>query len=209
MTDGCVKPAQAETICIRTTKVYDWCYNNGTRNFVISDLVFPDDTTIIAGVEAEILTFACAEINRTQAGGGIAVVTLRKQVTFALTFVDAAGDPIPVTINGDTVNSQTRTRFYDEFVQLCAPAGTTLNCEITNSGISASLTTVNGTDAVSVDVFVCQSVQVEADVRVCVDINDFCVPDTCAPMPKPFACPPTQFFPPQCDPADPRYTPPC
>ncbi|MFZ5823266.1 MAG: hypothetical protein ACOY94_02790 [Bacillota bacterium] len=203
------KVAQAETICIRTTKVYDWCFKNGTTNFVITDLVFPVDTSVVAGVECEITNIACAEINRNQSGGGIAVVTLRKQATFELTFVDAAGNPVPVVIGGVDVLTQSRTRFFDEFVQVCAPEDTTVNCEVTDSGCRATLTTVNGTDAVSVDVFVCQSIQVEAEVKVCVDINDFCVPDVCAQVEKPFACPPTQLFPPQCDPSDPRFTPPC
>jgi hypothetical protein len=200
---------QAETICIRTTKVYDWCFKNGTTTFVITDLTFPVDTSTVAGVECSISDIACAEIDRNQSGGGIAVVTLRKQATFDLTFVDANGVPVPVIIGGVEFTTQSRTRFFDEFVQVCAPVGTDVNCEITDVGCRSTLTTVNGTPAVSVEIFVCQSIQVEADVKVCIDINDFCVPDICEQVPKPFACPPTEFFPPQCSPADPRYTSPC
>ncbi|MFZ5823264.1 MAG: hypothetical protein ACOY94_02780 [Bacillota bacterium] len=209
MSDHRLRISQAETLCIRTTKVYDWCYKNGTTSFVITDLVFPTDTSSVAGVECEITNIACAEINRDQSGGGVAVVTLRKQATFDLTFVDASGDPVSVIIGGETVLTQSRTRFFDEFVQLCAPDGTVVACEVTDSGCRAELTTVNGTQAIAVAIFICQSIQVEADVNVCIDVNDFCAPDVCSQVEKPFACPPTQLFPPQCDPDDPRYTPPC
>lgn len=203
--------SQAETLCIRTTKVYDWCYSNGTNTFVITDLVFPEDTSVVAGMECSITDFSCAEISRSQAGGGIAMVTLRKQASFELTFVDAAGLPVPVTIGGVEVDTQTRTRFYDEFIQICAPTGTDVTCDITDSGCSSTLTIVSGTPAVSVDIYVCQSVRSEADVSVCVDIVDFCAPDLCSPVARqqdPPSCPPT-LFPPQCSTADPRYTPPC
>ncbi|HEY3363561.1 MAG TPA: hypothetical protein VGK74_00640 [Symbiobacteriaceae bacterium] len=179
---------------------------NGTTSFTITDLILPTNTATVAGVECAITNATCAEIERNQAGGGIAVVTIRKQVTFDLTFVDANGNPIPVTSGGTLVTTQTRTRFFDEFVQVCAPTGTTVNCEITNAGCRAILA---GGTAVVVDIFLCQSIQVEAEVKVCVDIIDFCVPDICQQNPKPFACPPSEFFPPQCDPADPRFTPPC
>lgn len=201
--------AQAESVCIRTTKVYDWCYKNGTTSFVITDLDFPDDTATVAGIDCEIVNVTCTEIERNQAGGGIAIVTLRKQATFEITFIDALGNPVPVDDTTTPIETQVRTRFWDEFVQVCAPEGTTINCEVTESGCRSQMTAVNGTEAVQVDLFVCQSIQVEAEVKICVDIVDFCVPDICEQVAKPFACPPTEFFPPQCDPLDPRYTPPC
>lgn len=204
-----VNISQAETMCIRTTKVYDWCYKNGTTTFTITDLTFPADTSAVAGVECDIVSMTCEEIGRSQSGGGIAVVTLRKQAAFEVTFVDAAGNPIPVLIGTTPIDTQTRARFWDEFVQVCAPEGTTVTCEITNEGCRGTLTAVNSTNSVAVEIFVCQSIQVEAEVKVCVDIVDFCLPDVCEQTPKPFACPPTEFFPPQCSLDDPRYTPPC
>lgn len=205
MSDRTGRVSQAESICIRTNKVYDWCFKNGTTSFVISDLVFPTDTAPVAGVDCELTAICCTETGRDQSGGGIAVVTLRKQATFRLTFVDAEGAPVPVVIGGTLVESQIRTRFFEEFIQICAPEGTDIVCEITDAGCRATL----GEGIATVDIFICQSVQVEAEVKVCIDINDFCVPDLCEQVPKPFDCPPSQFFPPQCAPANPRFSSPC
>lgn len=200
--------AQAETICIRTTKIYDWCYKNGGLNFVLTDIALPADTSLVAGIETAITGLTSAEVDRRQAGGGIAIVTIRRQFTFDVTFVDATGTPVSVLIGGVAAASQSRTRFHDEFVQICAPEGTTVTSTITDAGARATLTAVNGAPAVSVDIFLCQSIQSEADVTVSLDINDFCVPDLCAPLERPYNCPPTQFYPPGCSPTDSRYTPP-
>lgn len=201
--------SQAETLCIRTTRVYDWCYSNGTTAFLLTDLILPPDTSVVAGIESAITDISAAEIARNQIGGGIAIVTVRRQVTVELTFVDAAGLPVPVLVGGAGVNTQTRTRFVDEFIQICAPTGTEVAIDITDSSIRATLTVVDGAPAVSVEAFVCQSVRSEAPVSVCVDIVDFCAPDVCNQTTQPFACPPTELFPPPCSATDARYTPPC
>lgn len=200
--------AQAESLCIRTTRVYDWSYGTSGESFLITDLVFPADTSTVAGLECAIADISAAEIARNQAGGGVAVVTVRKQVTFDLTFVDAAGLPVPVIIGGVAVDTQTRTRFYDDFIQMCAPVGTTVTVDILDSGCRSTLTAVNGTPAVSFELFLCQSVRSEAPVNVCVDIVDFCAPDPSL-RGDPMTCTPSNLFPPSCDPTDPRYSPLC
>lgn len=193
-----LQPAQLEPICIRTTQVYDWCYLNGTTTVLLPDIVFPADTSTVAGIEAAIISVECAEIDRDQDPSGLAAVTIRRLVTFELTFVDANGNPVPVIVNGVEVTSQTRTRFFDEFIRVCAPEGTTLTCEITDAAARAFMTAINSTPAVQVELFVCQNIQVTADVTVSININDYCVPDACQTGPKPFQCPPSTTPPPGC-----------
>src|SRR5690606_5696969 len=132
-----LQPAQLEPICIRTTQVYDWCYLNGTTSVLLPDIVFPADTSVVAGIEAAIISVECAEIDRDQDPSGLANVTIRRLVTFELTFVDVNGNPVPVIVNGVEVTTQTRSRFFDEFIRVCAPDGTTLTCEITDAAARA------------------------------------------------------------------------
>lgn len=193
-----LQPAQLEPICIRTTQVYDWCFLNGTRSVLLPDIVFPADTSTVAGIEAAIISVECAEIDRDQDPSGLANVTIRKLVTFELTFVDANGNPVPVVVDGVEVTSQTRSRFFDEFIRVCAPIGTTLTCEVTDAAARAFMTVINGTPAVQVDLFLCQNILVTAEVTVNITINDFCVPDVCETVQKPFQCPPSTTPPPLC-----------
>ena len=195
-----LQPAQLEPICIRTTQVYDWCYLNGTTSVLLPDIVFPADTSVVAGIEAAIISVECAEIDRDQDPSGLANVTIRRLVTFELTFVDVNGNPVPVIVNGVEVTTQTRSRFFDEFIRVCAPEGTTLTCEITDAAARAFMTAINSTPAVQVELFVCQNIQVTADVTVSININDYCLPDACQPGQKPFQCPPPTTPPPACGP---------
>jgi hypothetical protein len=179
---------QPETICIRTTRMYDWCTKNGSTYLIFGDLSFPTDMARVAGVECDVLVLECAEVERRQLGNGVAAVTLRKQATLAFTFVDAEGMVLPAGADGQQGTRQTRTRFWDEFVRICAPETATVTSEVIECSCRTSLVP-GDRPAVAVELFDCQTIESSVDVRVLVDTTDPGGPTVAETVTEPFTAP--------------------
>lgn len=178
--------AQSRSLFIKATQVHDWCCKSSTTTLTLADLAFPADMAAVAGVECEIRNFTCAVLARSQPVGGVTTVTLRKQATFDLTFVNANGDPVPVAAGDTSIQSQTRTRFWDEFIKIAAPAGAEISCELTDAGCRTALTLVGGTPAVTVEFFDAQSITAEESVRMQVESSAMMEPVKAKKAKKPY-----------------------
>ncbi|HWI64581.1 MAG TPA: hypothetical protein VNT75_22345 [Symbiobacteriaceae bacterium] len=161
--------AQSRGLYIKTTQVHDWCCKNSATTLTLADLAFPANMADVAGVECEMRDFACAVLARSPAVGGVTTVTLRKQVRLDLTFVNADGEPVPARIGDTDVTTQTRTRFWDEFIKIAAPVTAEISCELTDAGCRTTLTLSGGVPAVTVELFDVQSITAEESVRMQVD----------------------------------------
>lgn len=195
MTKDVTVQQETETVCIKTEKVYDFCFKNGTHIFTISGLTVPVDT---AGVDCILIDVdptdnslvKCEELTnkRIREAGGFAVVFLRKTATFDLVFLAA---------DGTELGRVRRSRFIDEVVEICAPEGTDVQCEI-----RGELGRVLGftTSTVDIAIDLCQLIQSKAEVKLCIETLGFCVPQICTQVEgKPFDCPPEPLFPEQCE----------
>ncbi len=94
---------------------------------------------------------------------------------------------------GESLTSVAQPFAVTEKFYLCAPAGTFLQCEITDFDCDATII-CSDTDFTQIDVSInmCQNVQTEAIVKLEVTA------DFCQPRPEiPFSCPPL-YVPPQC-----------
>ena len=176
---------QPRSLFIKTIQVHDWCCKNSATTLTLADLAFPADMAAVAGVECEILDFTCAVLARSQPVGGVTSITLRKQATLNLTFVNAAGQPVPVTIGDSPVPSQSRTRFWDEFIKIAAPAAAEISCELTDAGCRTALTVSGGIQVVTVELFDVQSITAEESVRMQVESPAFMQPAKAKKAKKP------------------------
>lgn len=177
---------QPETVCIRTTRVHDWCTKQGSVTLYFTDLVFPADTARMAGVDCDVTALDCAEIERRQTGNGVANVTLRKQATLIFTFVDADGVPMPVGEGETTVTRQTRTRFWDEFVKVCAPEQAQISVEMTECACRTSLPPGVQRPTVAVELFDCATIESAVEAKLMVDILEADAPGVAEVAAKPF-----------------------
>ncbi|HLN63681.1 MAG TPA: hypothetical protein VK464_19340 [Symbiobacteriaceae bacterium] len=178
---------QPETVCIRTTRVHDWCTKQGSVTLYFTDLIFPADTARMAGVDCDVITLDCAEVERRQSGNGVASVTLRKQATLVFTFVDADGVPMPVGSGQETTTRQTRTRFWDEFVRICAPEQATIAVDMTECACRTSLPMGVRRPTVAVELFDCATIESAVETKLMVDILEAGVPGVAEVAAKPFA----------------------
>ncbi|MGE5675549.1 MAG: hypothetical protein ACM3XM_17005 [Mycobacterium leprae] len=215
------QPHPAETMCIQTTKVYDWCFKNGTFTFTFgpAQIRVPNKAfnvlctigfTERVGAPPVETTFTptCTVVNVTPTANGLAVAELEKLIPIHLQFLDNLNEPIP--------GAEGTFNFLlpiIENVVICAPTGTNVTCTITAVDCTATLVPFSVASpeqsvAVSVTVAICQEILSTFPVNVCIPVVDFCVPDRCEQNPKPFPCPPPFPIPPQCT-GVPGFTPPC
>lgn len=171
MADHRLTVGSSRSLCIRTTQVHDWCYKDSLTTLTLADLALPERMADVAGVECAILDLTCGVLARSKPADGVAVVTLRKQATLDLTFVDGNGLPIPVTVDGERIETQRRTRFWDEFIKIAAPETAAILCELTDAGCRTALTNSGGGTAVTVELFDIQSIAAEETVRMDVDTS--------------------------------------
>jgi len=177
-------------VCIKTTQVHDWCYKNSATTLTLADLSFPSAMATIAGIECGIVSFTCGVLARSRPSDGVTVLTLRKQVTLNLTFVDGKGAPVPVTAQGHTMEAQLRTRFWDEFIRIAAPESAQIHCELTDAGCRAALTTTaGGAPAVTVELFDVQSIAAEESVRLQIDGPEYMRASVSRKAAKPYPAP--------------------
>ena len=209
-----ISGSQAETLCIRTNKVFDWV----TRQADVPVMVFttnpftettghgvcsvptPEVNCYLSDVHGNPVTLAdidCREIpqpggtreNVVVTVGGVAV-TLQKVKVAKQGFVTVQViDPRTRVILGQTIQPwHVAEKFF-----LCAPPGTTLNCHVTDFECDALLV-CNGTEfsELKISISMCQDIQMEAEIKLEITAT------LCAPRAEiPFTCPP-RTFPTQC-----------
>jgi hypothetical protein len=216
-----IRGCQAETLCIRTNKVFDWVTRQadvpvivrgavaGTTNPFGTDLVCsvpsPEVNCFLSDAAGNPVTLDAIDCREIPQPGGVrenvtvnvngVAVTLQKVKVAKQGFVTVQViDPLTRTILGTT----TIPWFVAEKFFLCAPPGTTLNCHITDFECDALLvcsTPPSGPSTfqeLKISINMCQDIQMEAEVKLEITAA-FCAPRAEIP----FTCPP-RTFPTQC-----------
>lgn len=216
-----VRGCQAETICIRTNKVFDWVTRqadvplivrgavNGTGNPFGTDLVCsvptPEVECFLSDAEGNPITLSAIDCQEIPQPGGT-----RENVVVNVNGVDVTLQKVKVVKEGfvtvQVINPQTRAILgctvlpwaVSEKFFLCAPPGTTLNCLITEFECDALLicsTPPSGAPTfqeLKVSISMCQDIQIEAEIKLEIAAT------LCTPRAEiPFTCPP-RTFPTQC-----------
>jgi len=185
--EGC--PAPTEIACIQTTKVYDFCFQQESRE----DVCFPIPTDLTnppvpgATITCTVDNVTCTVLSVTPSGvDGFANVTLL--ITVSITFSWTNPD--------NTTGSFTDTFSFTKTVTLCAPDGTNVTCEIAASRCGPSYLLNN---QICTQIDLCILIESLALVKLLVPAYGFCTPSECVVLPKPpLACPPSPLYPPQC-----------
>lgn len=175
--------------CIQVVKVYDFCFQTETRDMLHFRIPpecgpVPSDATVSATVSS----VTCSTVSVTAIGStGFADVTLLVTVELTITITNSSGVTLCTFLG--------KFSFFKTIV-LCAPSGTTINCESPSSAVSPGLM-VNGDVLFMVNI--CLLIQSVATVNLLVPTFGFCTPAPCVVSPvSPFSCPPSPLFPPQC-----------
>jgi len=185
--------------CIEVPKVFDWVLLTTQivdEACIDPALCLPLPATFSA--QATLLTVSCGEKvgsireNVVVTVGGTPVtlqrVVIKKTGTFEVTIIDTTVVPNVVHC------SFTKTFVRFEKVLLCAPPGTTIDCEIVPNTSTIEVLDIVDNSCVNVDIVICQSIQVKANVKLVVEA-ELCQPRAVIPVPE-NACVVT--FPKQC-----------
>jgi hypothetical protein len=208
---------EMETVCIRVNKIYDWVTRqvdvplivqgtiNGTGNPFGTDAVCSVPNPVIncylsdaAGNPISLNDIDCREI--PQPGG------VREEVSIMVDCHHIKLQKVKVAKQGfvtvQVLNPQTREIlgsatlpwFVAEKFFLCAPPGTTLNCQITEfecDALLVCLTPPSGPPTfqeLKISINMCQDIQMEALAKVEIEACP------CVPRPElPVGCPPASF----------------
>lgn len=206
-----VKPIQGQQVtpnpigpeCIRVTKIYDWVVltNRDRTNVSIPE----ECATQIEACRAEgnTVTATCSEVLNSRScdligavpadiGGvpGAQIVTLAFNVNIRIQFF-CNGVALP------GCNFVSPVTFIEDVV-LCFPEGTEINCQIFDVRCNVLLNRLAG-NTVVLDVVICPTVRVEAEVALEVEAR-FCGPREVIPVPPSGPDMECEFpaFPPQC-----------
>lgn len=184
--------------CIEVPKIFDWVLKVtpivDESTVVPSCLPLPADFTI----QARVLNVDCEEkVGSTRENvvvtvGGTPVtlqrVVMRKFGTYEVTIIDT-------TVVPNVVHCRYTKNFVRfEKLLLCAPPGTTIDCDIVRDATRIEVLDIVDNTFVNVDIEICQSIQVKATVKLMVEA-ELCQPRQEIPIPD---SPCTVTFPPQC-----------
>lgn len=195
---GC--PPPTEIVCIRTEKVYDFCFEQelGLQHCVpvpTSCGTIPSGSTATCSIDS----VTCTASPPVPIPGQDGFSTVRKTIVIQYDIVirNPAG-AVVCTINN---NQFTFTRA----VVVCGPVGTTADCEaFATCGNCVIVPPTGPSDRPDVccEFNLCVIVETTAPVKLLVPAYGFCVPAPCRTGGfPPFPCPPP-LFPPQCTPVD-------
>ncbi|MDI6871268.1 MAG: hypothetical protein QME79_07920 [Bacillota bacterium] len=185
--EGC--PPPTEIVCIRTEKVYDFCFQQ-------------DTTTQCATLPAATCgpPFTCTVTNVTCTAGtpvptgvdGFSTVSVAVTVTYTVTGVD--------TVTGLPCTTGPQTFVFTKTVVLCAPTGTFVDCSETTVSCGACTLVVpqTGLPQICCAFNICLIIESLAQVKLLVPAYGFCTPAPCRTGGFP-PCPPSPLFPPQCE----------
>lgn len=172
--------------CIEVPKVFDW---------VVKVTQIVDESTIdpvqcfplpaLFRAEARVTDVGCEEkpgstredVTVTVGGNQITLqrVVIRKFGTYEITIIDTSSNLIHCRYTKNFV------RF--EKVLLCAPTGTTIDCSIVSTATTIEVLDVVENTFVNVDIVICQSIQVKANVKLMVEA-ELCQPRAEIPIPE-------------------------
>ncbi|SDY17249.1 hypothetical protein SAMN05421736_101565 [Evansella caseinilytica] len=213
-----------ESLCIRVDKVYDWVtrqvnkeYNfNGVNG--LADLAFtcngtPDDNpcellgpnedfivTVIPtdenGNEIPLNEIECSQVGLREdvfvpeLDTELQLVRIKKQGFFVVELrIDPNFPPV-------CVSAPISYCIFERFL-LCAPEGTVINCHVFDFDGSGAVCCANGEFIdLTLELLICQSIQVEAEVKIEVE-GRLCKPREDIILPIERVCPEITF-PPQC-----------
>lgn len=225
------QPAPTELVCIRTEKVYDFCFEQDTglqHCFVPLPVGGIRELERAAGgadlksaARQNLLAFDCA-VNSVNCFAGPPAPIPGQDGLASVTKTVVINYTVRVRGGGSVVASFTRVFTFTRSVVLCAPAGTTVDCEAFAVCHDCRLVFVpldqaklqaefdeqevrdfrGGVPFICCLFDVCVVVQSVAPVKLLVPALGFCVPAPCRTGGfPPFPCPPP-LFPPQCTPVD-------
>ncbi len=192
---GC--PPPTEIVCIETSKVYDFCFQNERRENVCFNLPENCSPTADATVVCSITNVNCVEAGRVPlTTPGFFNVTLLITVSATICITNPPAIYPTCTCDFPVSFSFTKT------VTLCAPDGTVVNCTVPAYGCGPCILTPSR--QVCCTFSLCLLVETNATVKLLVPAYGFCVPAECVQVSPEFPeCPPTDLFPPQCTPPSP------
>jgi len=190
--DPCPEPT--EIVCIETVKLYDYCFQSERREGICFDIPtacyppVPADATVTCTVTH----LSCDELARVASlEEGFFDVTLRICLDVQITITDPGAVTPRCTF--------TDTYCFVKTVTLCAPEGTDIQCDIPAYRCGPCYVMPNNDICCEFDL--CILVQARATVKLLVPAYGFCTPAECVTIGKPpLVCPPTDLYPPQCDP---------
>jgi len=181
--EGC--PPFDRIECIVVEKVYDSCFqvDERTRDIIIGTDDWPTGPfgvgDIVGCAVTEGAGVSCTELSRIPTSEpGFFTITLAISVPVTLTNPNAIGETV------DTIFTFTKT------VTLCAPEGTSINCDQSALMFCSCIITGVGAESVTVtcDIQVCVVIKSTLVVQLLVPSYGFCVPAPCVTLPG--ACPP-------------------
>lgn len=183
-TDTCPEPT--EIVCIKTNKVFDFVFQQEMRDECFD---IPDECREATAVSCRIDTTrtTCEEVGtRTPVpnSNGLFTVTLLIRVFATVTVTSSTGRTCPIEVVLPIVKS----------VNLCAPPGTAVECDV-RAFCTCALTTVAERTRVCCAFQICLVISAVALVHLLVPSFGFCVP-AAAVSPERVVCPPP--VPPQC-----------
>lgn len=195
-----VSPNPIGPECIRVTKIYDWVAltNRDRTNVTIPAECFTQIEACRA--EGNTITATCSEVlnsrncdligaQPTDIGvPGAQIVTLAFHVQVRVQFF-CNGVALP------GCNFVAPVSFVEDVI-LCFPEGTDINCQIYDVQCNVLLNQMLG-NLVVLDVVICPSIRVEAEVALEVEAR-FCGPREVIPIPEQEVNCPYPSYPPQC-----------
>lgn len=152
-------PRTTEVVCVETDKIYDFCYqeHSATRCVALAGI------DAAARARAELLPAACAVTNRVYGSDGLADVSLTITVPVQVTAGNAS---VPVNF------------VIFKTVQMAAPLGTVIECEVTG-GCLAEAVDMNG-DGIAEELCCMANLyivlQSKARVKLLVPAFGYCAP---------------------------------
>jgi hypothetical protein len=199
---GC--PPPTELVCIRTTKVYDFCFEQdiGLQNCV--NIPLTCSLTITPTPPPTGSTASCAITSVTCTAGtpmpipgqdGFSTVAKTVVVNYTVTI-----------LNPDSTLYCTfsATFTFARTVVVCGPIGTTADCDAFATCGPCIILPPSGLitlGQVCCNFNLCTLLEAHADVKLLIPAYGFCAPALCRSGGfPPFPCPPPFLFPPQCTP---------
>lgn len=186
-TDGhCPEPT--EILCIKTNKVFDFVFQQESRDECF-DVPTSCHRPVSVNCRIDPQRTTCEEVGTrvpVPNNGGLFTVTLLIRVFATVNVVDASGTVCPIDVVLPIVKA----------VNLCAPPGTTVECDVT-AICTCALTTVAERFRVCCAFQLCLVISAIALVHLLVPSFGFCVPAPAAAAERVAPqCPPP--LPPQC-----------
>jgi hypothetical protein len=172
--------------CIEVPKVFDWVLK--VTQIVDESTIDPVQCLPLPAsfrVEARVTDVGCEEkpgstrdnVVVTVGGSQITLqrVVIRKFGTYEITIIDNSTNLVHCRYTKNFV------RF--EKILLCAPPGTSIDCHIVPSATTIDVLDVVENTFVNVDIVICQSIQVKANVKLMIEA-ELCQPRAEIPIPE-------------------------